>query len=70
MGFVGEGLRWGELLERSSPQTPLKNFSKMGIVKKSIYINAFIKVLGILKPFFQQGFKRGSGAESLVTLHR
>ena len=29
-------------------------------------INAFLKVLGILKPFFQEGFKRGSGAEPLV----
>ena len=29
-------------------------------------VNAFLKVLGILKPFFQEGFKRGSGAEPLV----
>ena len=28
----------------------------------------FLKVLGILKPFFQEGFKRGSGAEPLVLL--
>ena len=26
----------------------------------------FLKVLGILKPFFQEGLKRGSGAEPLV----
>ena len=24
-------------------------------------VNAFLKVLGILKPFFQEGFKRGQG---------
>ncbi len=42
---------WGELLKRSSPRTPFKNFQK-----KMIY-QCFLKVLGTLKPFFQKGFK-------------
>ena len=42
---------WGELLERSSPHTPFKNFQKL----------FYLKVLGILKPAEQseENFKKG-----------
>jgi hypothetical protein len=60
--FIGERENAkGKLLERSFP---LDSFQEL--LKKHIDKYNFLKVLGILKPFFQEGFKRGSGAEPLV----
>jgi hypothetical protein len=51
--LVGERESAGEkLLERSFSPDP---FSRT--FKKRLFDNAFLKVLGILKPFFQEGFK-------------
>jgi hypothetical protein len=41
----------GKLLERSFPLDTLQELSKRYIYQ------SFLKVLGILKPFFQEGFK-------------
>ena len=61
-GFVGESevSAKGKLLERSFPLDTLQELSKNN------YKYIFLKVLGILKPFFQEGFKRGPGAEPLA----
>ena len=50
MGFIGENAK-GKLLERSFPLDTLQELSKRYIYQ------CFLKVFGILKPFFQKGFK-------------
>ena len=60
--FVGERESAGEkLLERSFSPDP---FSRT--FRKDIDKQPFWKVLGILKPFFQEGFKWGPGAKPLA----
>ena len=56
LGFVGErGERSGKnFLKEVFPRTPFQE------LKKPLIKYPFLKVLGILKPFFQEGFKWGS----------
>ena len=53
---------FGNLLASLGANLPAAKFAKfIGISKtlKNVYLVMFLKVLGILKPFFQEGFKWG-----------